>query len=618
MKTPRLRNICFVAALIVMLVLSALQLEAQNETPYVRVSNDDPKWGEKITISYEVPNDSLANALHFEDTVYCAALCQCAWSSPNQVQTMKRVPGTYRLECFFTIPDSCYQVRLEVCRPGDRLPNGITIFTVRTRDGAAVPGDILQRTTAIDSALSEERKRYPLNYRLYYDAYSLQLEQVRERNSELTKEERVALVRRYLDSLSKSLQRTTSWYVTSLLLSMSIDTPHEKLLLLAKKLAREGMNDELLHQESFWNMAFYPRMVNGTMHMPDTLGSLLAPLARNFPRSVMAHMWLKRMGDNAMISPADFRFVAAAWDRSNDVDLFASLAASFGNEHSALFDPQRALGCVERALRLCESKAGFFSGENIFGSMRRAARLYERHIICLRQLKRYHEASSLAMKILPNLLRVEDKAGIYSALIRLYLDDNNGQLAERQLAILLNLSSRRSSPDIDRVYALRKQNNESKDDYLKRIRSAVDAADVLPPIKPFRYTTGSGKSGSTADFLGKVVVMDFWFIGCPGCQVERKSLDRLAEHYKSNNSVVFLSAALNDAQSLNNYLKSDNPLWPVIPSAQELCDAIGIQSYPTHVILDQNGKTVCWESGGSEDSGEQLRKRIEEVLGQSK
>ena len=60
------------------------------------------------------------------------------------------------------------------------------------------------------------------------------------------------------------------------------------------------------------------------------------------------------------------------------------------------------------------------------------------------------------------------------------------------------------------------------------------------PMSNFIATTFSGDTIEMNKFKGKVVVINFWFIGCPPCITELPGLNKLAEEYKAK-EVVFLA-----------------------------------------------------------------------------
>ncbi len=82
---------------------------------------------------------------------------------------------------------------------------------------------------------------------------------------------------------------------------------------------------------------------------------------------------------------------------------------------------------------------------------------------------------------------------------------------------------------------------------------------------------------------------------------------------KSDTTVALLGIALNDATTLKQYLHSEDPVFPVVALGNDICEKVGIQGYPMHVILDRKGKTVVWEFGGDPQSGERLLAKVQEL-----
>ena len=65
---------------------------------------------------------------------------------------------------------------------------------------------------------------------------------------------------------------------------------------------------------------------------------------------------------------------------------------------------------------------------------------------------------------------------------------------------------------------------------------------------------------NTAELKGKIVVLNFWFIGCVGCMGEIPKLSALADKFKDNNDVVFLAVATNTPQELRAFLREINSI----------------------------------------------------------
>jgi hypothetical protein len=62
---------------------------------------------------------------------------------------------------------------------------------------------------------------------------------------------------------------------------------------------------------------------------------------------------------------------------------------------------------------------------------------------------------------------------------------------------------------------------------------------------------------NTAELKGKVIVMNFWFIGCVGCMDEIPKLSAIADKYSSNDDIVFIAVANNTPQDLRAFTKRE-------------------------------------------------------------
>src|SRR6187401_172114 len=60
----------------------------------------------------------------------------------------------------------------------------------------------------------------------------------------------------------------------------------------------------------------------------------------------------------------------------------------------------------------------------------------------------------------------------------------------------------------------------------------------------FKTTDIDGNKINTKSMGGKIIVLNFWFINCPPCRMEMPELSKLADTYRADSSIVFLSKAL--------------------------------------------------------------------------
>ena len=89
------------------------------------------------------------------------------------------------------------------------------------------------------------------------------------------------------------------------------------------------------------------------------------------------------------------------------------------------------------------------------------------------------------------------------------------------------------------------ENEKIYQDYIKQM-SEKYKQKAAPDID---ISLLDGKNIKLSDYLGKTVLLNFWFINCPPCLTEIASLNELQRSYK-NKDVVVISIALDDTERL--------------------------------------------------------------------
>jgi thiol-disulfide isomerase/thioredoxin len=188
-----------------------------------------------------------------------------------------------------------------------------------------------------------------------------------------------------------------------------------------------------------------------------------------------------------------------------------------------------------------------------------------------------------------------------------------GNLADAETAYIL-ASLKGSRPAIDSLRSLyRAERGLEKgfEEYLQQRR--VEATRMYKPAIPFAAKDLNGATYDLAALKGKVVVLNFWFVGCAPCREEMPALNRLVKHFNGKD-VVFMSLALEGTKELQPFLKKNPFKYAVIPEARTIAEKYGIEGYPTHYIINKKGEVVSTLLGGNDKRDEQLRPIIEEAL----
>jgi thiol-disulfide isomerase/thioredoxin len=132
----------------------------------------------------------------------------------------------------------------------------------------------------------------------------------------------------------------------------------------------------------------------------------------------------------------------------------------------------------------------------------------------------------------------------------------------------------------------------------------------------FDETDLQGNHYKLKELKGKVVVINFWFINCPPCRMEIPDLNELVAQYKNNPDVVFLAIAMDDKHSLQEFLKRMPFKYNIIENGEYIASKNNVGAFPTHVVLDRNGKILFHTDGLAENTVYWVKKSIEQALAQ--
>jgi peroxiredoxin len=113
-----------------------------------------------------------------------------------------------------------------------------------------------------------------------------------------------------------------------------------------------------------------------------------------------------------------------------------------------------------------------------------------------------------------------------------------------------------------------------------------------------------GKTVHSADFAGKVIVLDFWATWCPPCRGEIPGFIALQKKYAAQGfAVVGVSVDEAGLKTVKAFAEKKGINYPVVLTDSKIVAAYGgIDGLPTTFIIDRSGHIVKQHMGFTEEA----------------
>lgn len=128
---------------------------------------------------------------------------------------------------------------------------------------------------------------------------------------------------------------------------------------------------------------------------------------------------------------------------------------------------------------------------------------------------------------------------------------------------------------------------------------------VIPQCPSIHYAVGDafpdfslrdiqGKTWTNEQLKGKKTVINFWFTGCGPCRNEMPELGRWVKQFPE---VTFLAITFQKTEQIQQLVAEQHFYFHQLVEGEELIKELGIQSYPTTFVLDENNRIERIEIG---------------------
>ena len=164
-------------------------------------------------------------------------------------------------------------------------------------------------------------------------------------------------------------------------------------------------------------------------------------------------------------------------------------------------------------------------------------------------------------------------------------------------------------------YIIRKLDSAQKEKRLAKMPKPPESSVFTDGEKITSFTARDidGNKLKLKDLEGKVVVLNFWFIGCPPCRKEIPELNKIAMDYANDPNVVFIAVGLDMRGEIKQFIKTSPLAYHIVDDGRSYADQYGIHLFPTNVVLDKEGKVKFHSVGYAKNTPYWIKKTIDEL-----
>lgn len=136
-------------------------------------------------------------------------------------------------------------------------------------------------------------------------------------------------------------------------------------------------------------------------------------------------------------------------------------------------------------------------------------------------------------------------------------------------------------------------------------------------LPAFTVQSISGKTFSSDELKGKVVLVNFWATWCPPCRAEMPLLQKnIFEIIKDNNFVMLGISRGEVPDTVKNFIKKSNYTFPIYLDADSKAYKLFASKYiPRSFVIGKDGKVKMATVGFKKEEFEEMTKLIKKELG---
>ncbi len=576
-------------------------LAANSFAQVARLTSEQPRWGQTLTITY----DTQAPGAKFSaaDEVYVCAKLSFAEHNENAAARMVKAGGQFKYE--LKVKENLASIALHfITMSGGWDEQAYTTALVFRPDGQAARGAYASKIQSgrYQEYFKQETALYPDNYSAYCAKWA---------TAALMEEGKVGgIISADLKRLSRAPETDELLYALSC-----------GYLLLG----REDKSRELIRQlvSSYPSSPFTANAIN------DYEDQIAGQSASNDGRAEVAKLKLDVIKANPS---ADFarngstllardprapleliEKVTGLWQKTEpeNPQPYFNQALSFLNQYQK---HDQALPMIEQAIELL--LAGKLRLYGDINGKQTEAMLPESYLISADlRFRQQKFAEALAAANTAQAFARDNDFAAYLLDAKILKAIGQGAEAEAAFIEAWRRGSSEAEERLKEVYRGKRGSLTGFDEYLLGATKGKNANGNWKQAAPsVKLTSLDGRRFDLNALAGKIIVLNLWFIECGPCRKEIPKLNELVSEF-SGKPVVFLAPSFDSAETLRGFLKTTPFHYQIVPNAEAIISGqFNAATFPTHIVINQNGLVEATLVGAAERRPEEVRRLILKLL----
>ena len=559
-----------------------------------------PKWGETLKITY---HPEATGAKFTPDQVVTVRVYQSIIGAgePSE-QTITLVKSGNVLTAEVKVEPNVSNIQLGFSRPtGEYDPRAQKILPIYRSDGQPARGAHLAMAQANSKDYREEVAN---ELALYPDNYGAYL--VKWRMASLVDQAKIkGMIQADIDEVGPKIEGEPASWLQALAFGY-LQLKEEAKSRAALRSLKEKYQDAPQFERAladYWYQSVTQRL---TGEGPAEVFGMIYDVMRRKPTSGFTRQYIRNLVWSKETPLEVSELVCGKWinERPADPDPHYILALA-RNVHEQ--KPDLIAPSIEKALDLYlregSPRDSYFMNRDLPTAYRLSAETAFK-------LQRYPQAVA-AIKAAQALS--EDNSYRFLDLeARIWEKLSQPALAEKAYRAAWKLGSKDAEEGLRALYSKDKGSLNGFESWLNKADKETGKS-ATKPFPAFSFTSLEGRKYESASLRGKVVVFNFWFIGCGPCKAEMPELNRLVKEYEGR-GIVFLALTFDDAENLRAFLKQTPFSYEIIPDSQGLIDQLSLSAFPAHYVLNQRGETELMLYGSGEKNVEQIRNVVARLI----